>query len=244
MKCLNCNTKLTGSFCEECGQRTKVSRLNIKNVFLEIPFALFNLEQRYWHTIKDFIAYPVEMVKAYSDGKRKYYTPPIQFYFFFATLSMVLFTLTGDSSLSELSSFDEEDASTFLDKVKISGQIVGGFANQYSNYFELSLPLFSGVGTWIFFRRVLNLAESLAFSFYQWTFISILGIILLPLESFKWIGDLELILILAFLLYTFSHFTSQKIKGVSIGVFNLLFSSILFIGFFFSLAIGYAIFFF
>lgn len=228
----------------ECGQRSKVSRLNLKNVFLEIPFALFNLEQRYWHTIKDFLINPVEMVKAYSGGRRKYYTPPIQFYFFFATLSMVLYALTDDSTAFDLNSYDKEGATTFTEKIKISGSIVGDLANQYSNYFELSLPIFFGVGTWVFFRRILNLAESLAFSFFQWTCISILSIFLLLFESYKWVSEVELILITTFLLYTFSHFTSQKIKGISIGGFSLIFSLILFIGFFFSLALVYALFFF
>lgn len=166
-ECLNCGKSVSGNYCQHCGQRTNVQPLSMKTVFQEIPHALFNFERRYWNTIRDFFRNPMGMVRAYSKGKRRFYAPPIQFFFFFATISLLFAYLVGDGPDSGLNTTlgTTENSPAFLNRMKSAGDYLRLISISYSNYFELGIPLFLGFATKLFFYRRIKLAEAMVFSF-------------------------------------------------------------------------------
>lgn len=74
----------------------------MQEVFASVPSSILSIEGRYWRTIRDLFKDPKKMVKDYAAGKRKAYASPVQFFFVFASISMLLQYIIYGSVLSGL----------------------------------------------------------------------------------------------------------------------------------------------
>jgi ribosomal protein L40E len=92
--CLNCNTKLVGGFCHNCGQK----HINIKKPLLQVmaPLfdSLFSLDNKLLRTLPPLFIKPGRLSKEYINGKRVRYTAPLKLFMF---SSLLYFFLLGMS---------------------------------------------------------------------------------------------------------------------------------------------------
>ena len=79
--CLNCGTKLTGTYCSTCGQRAHVHR-SVRAFFQDFLIALFNVEGKIWRTLPLRAWKPGEMTRRYIAGERARFISPVALYLF------------------------------------------------------------------------------------------------------------------------------------------------------------------
>jgi len=204
-------------------------------VFAEVPRAILDFQGRYWQTIRDVVVNPGKMVKAYSAGKRKSYVSPIQFYFFFATIALVMndFVVTEYDPLQ----VGVENSSGSLDPQlaeamqKEALEIVKWVTIDNQHYFSLGYPLFLGLILALFFSKVFNLAESFAFSFYTLavcTQLIPLFTDLIPANG--WTQPLQMISLIGFTGYAFYTIGTRRVVNVLLGILAIVVATILYFG--------------
>lgn len=97
-ECPNCNTLLDNSenFCPNCGQENHEIIRPASHLFQELLGNLFNIDSRFFHTIKALFLSPGKLTKEYNAGRRMYYLPPIRIYL----IASVLFFLSQSFSMT------------------------------------------------------------------------------------------------------------------------------------------------
>jgi hypothetical protein len=91
--CLNCGTKLTGSYCSSCGQKAHIHR-SVRAFFQDFLASLFNFEGKIWRTLPMLAWRPGEMTRRYIAGERARFISPVALYLFtvFAMFAVLNFT--------------------------------------------------------------------------------------------------------------------------------------------------------
>src|SRR5579859_3702904 len=91
--CLNCGTKLTGSYCSSCGQKAHIHR-SVRAFFQDFVQGLFNFEGKIWRTLPMLAWRPGDMTRRYIDGERARFISPVALYLFtvFAMFAVLNFT--------------------------------------------------------------------------------------------------------------------------------------------------------
>jgi len=91
--CLNCGTKLIGSYCSACGQRAHVHR-SVRAFLQDFVQGLFNFEGKIWRTLPMLAWRPGEMTRRYIAGERARFISPVALYLFtvFAMFAVLNFT--------------------------------------------------------------------------------------------------------------------------------------------------------
>lgn len=106
--CLNCNHTLSSSvaFCPNCGQKTKLSKLNFWNLISDFFATFFNLEAKIWKTLLH-IWIPAKLTSAFIAGKRKSYYNPLRIFIvvLFAFFTLMIFKI--NNTLKEADEFAE-----------------------------------------------------------------------------------------------------------------------------------------
>ncbi|RYD70236.1 MAG: DUF3667 domain-containing protein [Sphingobacteriales bacterium] len=87
-RCLNCENKFSGRFCNNCGQKSNTHRFSVGHVLHELPHQIFHLDKGIFRNIAS-ILHPRQTVTDYLSGRRVSYFNPLLFYFL--TLGLILF---------------------------------------------------------------------------------------------------------------------------------------------------------
>jgi len=112
-QCLNCQNEISPDhkFCQQCGQKTKLSELRFFVILKDFFKNLFNLESKIWNTFKD-IWIPGKLATAFVEGKRKRYYHPLRFFlvvlFAFFTV-LVMQTREGISQVDEVKEREQQN---------------------------------------------------------------------------------------------------------------------------------------
>ncbi len=103
--CLNCNTQVTGRFCQNCGQENVEVKESIWHLLMHFIEDLTHFDGKLWKTLKLLLLKPASLTKYYMDGKRATYLHPIRMYLFVSAV-FFFFIFTGESNNQE--SFKKE----------------------------------------------------------------------------------------------------------------------------------------
>ena len=129
--CLNCGSEVSGKYCHNCGQKTNVSRINLKILLEEIGHVFTHIEHYFLYTTKAFIVIPGKTSLEYLKGKRKKYQKPVSFFIIWAGL----YVLTHNFIIAQ---FHYNASNSFL-----AAQTVQEKANEYlrTHYTFVFLPI-------------------------------------------------------------------------------------------------------
>ncbi len=95
MTCKNCGNNFEGNFCNNCGQSSKVSRIDFKFLVHEIPNSVFQLNRGFFYTIKELCVRPGSGIRDYLAGKRKRFYKPIAYLLITSALYILTAHLMG-----------------------------------------------------------------------------------------------------------------------------------------------------
>ena len=106
--CLNCGTKLTGAYCQACGQRGHVHR-TLTAFFHDLLHSVFHFEGRFWNTLPMLAWRPGELTRRYVEGQRARFVSPMALFLFSVFLMFAVVT-----SLTSPIRVNDDDAKAAL----------------------------------------------------------------------------------------------------------------------------------
>lgn len=91
VKCLNCGEQASGKFCWNCGQKTTVGRLHIKEILIEFFLSPFHIENHglFW-TFSWLFTQPGEVIRNYVHGERKLLYPAFRYLVLGGTIATII----------------------------------------------------------------------------------------------------------------------------------------------------------
>ncbi len=92
--CLNCGSEKVEHYCAVCGQKAQATKQPLRVFLSDAVETLFNVDSRWFITIKHLFAKPGKVTTEYLAGKRASYLPPIRIYisisvFYFLMVSLI-----------------------------------------------------------------------------------------------------------------------------------------------------------
>ncbi|HEY7886621.1 MAG TPA: DUF3667 domain-containing protein [Steroidobacteraceae bacterium] len=94
--CANCDALLTGKYCSECGQRHHDRPVHDFGHFVsEAAEDLTHADSRLWQTLNALLFRPGFLTRAFLDGRRARYLPPLRLYL---VISVIFFVVVDLSS--------------------------------------------------------------------------------------------------------------------------------------------------
>ncbi len=93
MNCKTCNSSLRSDFryCPHCGAKVIKNRLTLQNVWQDLSFQVFNLDNTFLKTFRHMFSKPETVIESFVSGARKKYMNPISFFAIAITLSGLMF---------------------------------------------------------------------------------------------------------------------------------------------------------
>lgn len=174
MRCLNCGTEYTGSFCPACGQKAATQRLTIPQLIRQFIEGITNTDKGLIYTLIGLAKKPGSFLRNYIEGKRYNVYNPFQFVF----LCVIVWVLADHWIGYRVES--EEIAETLRDNPGFNyGTQIGKFLRQYTKWFTLLLVPVSGFIRSLFYKKY-NVAEHIVIACY------VLGGTFLALAILAW----------------------------------------------------------
>lgn len=88
--CSNCNAPLTGPFCHICGQKDDDLKRPIWTLLREILDDVFSPDSRLFKTLILLVLVPGGLTRAFRDGRRARFVPPLRLYLVISILFFVI----------------------------------------------------------------------------------------------------------------------------------------------------------
>src|SRR5579872_3581805 len=93
--CANCNTRLAGAYCHQCGQMAHLHR-SLLHILEELLHGILHFDTKSWRTLPLLLARPGLLTRRYIDGQRARYVSPLALFLFSVFLMFFVFsTLAG-----------------------------------------------------------------------------------------------------------------------------------------------------
>lgn len=178
-RCLNCNARLAGSFCADCGQRVVPGgRLTTGGIVRQGLDQLFGLESRLGRTVRELTRNPGAVVRAYVAGKRARYVNPFKYCLAMIAAYLLLGALLGvDPSKTINAGVVGADGNPVAWAEDAQAFVRGNL----NNVLFLALPLFAGILRLLYRRSGYNYAETYSFVLFVVGHIFLAGLLLTPL---------------------------------------------------------------
>ncbi|MBL0011020.1 MAG: DUF3667 domain-containing protein [Nitrosomonas sp.] len=77
IECKNCGNMFHGHYCNNCGQKSAIHRISLKNLLHDFFHATTHLDRGYLHTAKEMFIRPGHTIREYLQGKRVSHPNPI-----------------------------------------------------------------------------------------------------------------------------------------------------------------------
>jgi hypothetical protein len=98
-RCANCREALRGEFCARCGQRARDLHRPFGSLISQAVEDLFSLDTRFLRTLGPLLLTPGGITRAYLEGRRVAFVPPLRLYLVAALVFFGLLALfPGDTS--------------------------------------------------------------------------------------------------------------------------------------------------
>lgn len=91
IKCKNCGNDAEGNFCSQCGQSTKIERINLSYLLHNLIYGLFHVDKGIWFTIKGLTFCPGKTIRAYLGGKRVNQFKPFSYLIILSAIYVFLY---------------------------------------------------------------------------------------------------------------------------------------------------------
>lgn len=96
--CANCGARLAGKYCAECGQAASLPGLSFWHLCGEALGELWHLDSKLWRSLLPLLFRPGHLTRAYREGRRAAFLPPLRLYLIFSLLFFVIAALVGNTA--------------------------------------------------------------------------------------------------------------------------------------------------
>jgi len=98
MKCKNCSAEFDSPYCPQCGQESSTSPLSYRSLAQSVMLSFGTIDRGVLRTVIDLFVRPAHMAIEYVFGKRVTFFAPFQLLFILATVYMIIYFWSGESS--------------------------------------------------------------------------------------------------------------------------------------------------
>jgi hypothetical protein len=89
--CLNCGHQVSDIYCSHCGQPNTDPKLTLSDLLHDFIHMFTHFDGKFFQTLRVLFTRPGFLTRAYLDGKRRQYLPPVQLYVFTSALFFFIF---------------------------------------------------------------------------------------------------------------------------------------------------------
>lgn len=89
--CLNCSHFVPDIYCSHCGQPNTEAKLTLKDLLHDFIHMLTHFDGKFFKTLRVLFTRPGFLTRAYLEGKRRQYLPPVQMYVFTSAVFFFIF---------------------------------------------------------------------------------------------------------------------------------------------------------
>ena len=161
MNCKNCNHILDGKFCSQCGQNSKVKRINFSNFLQEFTESVFQVDKGFFYTLKELFLRPGESINEYLNGKRKKHFKPIAYLLTLSTIYFLITQMTSQNTWIDDAITGFMNGALDTDSEAEIPKMAKWFAKNYAYTTLLLLPVFSLASYLSFLKFGKNFLEHL-----------------------------------------------------------------------------------
>ena len=204
--CLNCGHKLSGNYCEKCGQSASTKRINFKETTNDFLKSTFSLEGPLLLTIKLLLTNPGKLLREFIAGKRKSYYKPVAFFVLSSAIYLIVRALIGFDQLK--GEFDEG-----VENIPEKGVEVFQMMSKNINNILFLLVFSIGLVLKLLFTKKYNLAEYTTIGFFITGIYILTKTIIMLIAQYLWPGVLDMEFFILFLLIFYSAFSFFQKKN-------------------------------
>lgn len=99
--CANCNAKLAGPYCAQCGQERDTHRRSIVALVHDLFVDIVSFDSRILRTARALLFQPGELPRAFRQGRTRTYVPAVRLYLFVTLIFFVMLSF-GNLALIQL----------------------------------------------------------------------------------------------------------------------------------------------
>jgi len=184
--CINCKTKLEGSYCHTCGEKTVTEKdFTIKKLLEQTVDVFTHLDSKLFSTLKWLLFKPGGLSVSYIDGLRKPFMKPFQVFIltnvlFFLLLSNVdIFRIPSSYFFKDNSIKGYDITKIVIRKTNETNKTINEIALLYDQksatlaktFVIIFIPLLSLVFALLFIRQRLQIGKHIVFSTHLFSFI-------------------------------------------------------------------------
>ncbi|NUO00475.1 MAG: DUF3667 domain-containing protein [Saprospiraceae bacterium] len=203
MNCKNCGHIVDGKFCSNCGQNSKVGRINLPAILNEFSESIFQINKGFFYTLRELCTRPGKSIREFLHGKRKNHFKPIAYVLTLSTLYFLITQVTNQNTWAEdimtgwMNGATEQNAGAGIPK------IATWFAKNYAYTALMLLPLFSLASYLSFFKFGKNYFEHFVINSYITGQQAILYALFAIVETVAKSDAVEAFSLLGVITYTF-----------------------------------------
>ncbi len=211
MDCKNCGEIVEGNFCPNCGQSSKVKRINFFNFFTQITESVFLINKGFFYTLINLFLRPGQSIRNFLDGKRKYHFKPLAYVLVLSTVYYLISRIAEQNTLIDdlITGFFNYDAN----KESTLSPFLTWLSANYAYATLILLPLFSLSSFICFLGLKVNYLEHIVLNAYITGQQAIFYSIFISLEIFITNDILEVIPVFISVGYTFWVYWQFFIEG-------------------------------
>ena len=139
-KCLNCGAVLSGSFCEQCGQKDIDLNVSVFHIISDFLGDIFSYDSRVFRTLVPLLFSPGFLTLQYNRGKRVRYVPPVRLFIIISLLYFFSLTLIGFEGKNIVINYEPDEDKIIVPAMGSEGGVAAG-----SETIERKLPAGSGI---------------------------------------------------------------------------------------------------
>jgi hypothetical protein len=235
-KCINCGTEIQQNFCANCGQRTGVKRITLREGWNDFWARIYGFDGMFASTLRDLTIRPGDAARAYIGGNRARYYGPVGYFFLMVTIFLLLldiFNVDGAEFFQQAgkSSGLGPEIKSGSEQEKTMQLIFQFMTDNMKIIFFAMIPFQAFFTRYLFFRKSgLNFIENSILPFYTnghvyW--ISIAAVIIYKTTGVFLSNSISTIISTFYLGYAYANFFSYQarwkafIKGIASYYFAL-----------------------
>jgi len=219
MTCRNCGHTVKGNFCSQCGQNSKVDRINFSSFAKDISDSIFQINRGFFYTLTELFVRPGASLKDFLHGKRKSHFKPITYVLTLSTVYFLITQFTNQNTWIDDALTGWMNGATGQSSGIEIPQIAIWFSENYAYSTLLLLPVFSLASYLSFFKFGRNYLEHVVVNSYvtghQAIFYSIFAIGRMYINS-DFMENIPLLVAISYTFWVFWQFFSEGNRIVNI----------------------------
>jgi len=170
MNCKNCDTELEGKFCHNCGQSSKIERLNVVSALKDFAKTILHIERGGAYSISKLMTAPVKTIELYLKGGRVRHYRPLSLLIWVSAMNLLV--------QQYLSKYNNTNG---LDITVESNSVVNVIFESPALMFMIALPFLAlGFHIWIK-KKNINYSEHIFIQIFTAIISGVVQIILSPI---------------------------------------------------------------